>query len=206
MCYTLLRFEHYKPGEQRFGRELVKHAVVMVHETGNEWTLNHRLFDGVELGTHFVFGDNHEILRITEEQIPVEVQKIKDQREEARLEALRIREANIATGRFIYEEHKDSYRPGSFWQIQREIISEDHADFKRVAFERLNQGRTQSLGPTLASVSMGSSSRLDEFLALAQEGDRLELVNAYRDPLAASTDFSLVRGGKSVAHYNISVS
>ena len=199
MCvYTFIRCER---------KDGYKHALVFAHMSGQETTLNNELFDGtrgkkIEENTHFVFGDKHEIIPITEEEIPAEIEKINQRLEAQRQEALRIRAANIATGRFIYEDHPDKYT-GQIWQICRETISDNHTEFKQAALDRLNKGRSGS--PVVTSVSFGAN-RLDEFLTEAKEGDRLEWYDAYRDPMAASSGLQLVRDGVPFKSYTISVS
>ena len=188
-----------------------KSAECLVHETGRETTFNDKLFDGIPEGSNFIFDREKgtKVVVISEEEIPECLEQVAEGRRQREEEAARIHAEKEATGRFRWWKFEDTYKPGTFWECEAETVADELEDFWEAAADVMTRHRGPSrpkLTPDDIKDYGVPHSPIKEFFNMAQEGDTLEYVVAYRDPLAASGDMQIRRDGETVAYYNIWVS
>jgi hypothetical protein len=184
-------------------------ADALIHGTdGKKTTFNHKLFEEVPVGTHFVmdrtkrYPDNPVVI-IKEDNIPV---ILKQDEEDARAakEAYEKKKAeNIATGRFKYWYTDSKYNQSGKAENILETLTEDYDKFWEKLAEVINDGSRISGKPRevpLTVDQLKQESRYIKFMELAQPGDKLEWYSWNGGFLAYSAGPHITRGEECVAY------
>jgi hypothetical protein len=173
-------------------------------ESGKETTFNDKLFDNVPQGTCFMLKEGGGIETFPEEKLEEYFEAWRGICQHREEEAKRIRTEKEASGRFRWWSFPDTYKEGMVWECEAERVADKVEDFWEAVAHVMSSRTFRKIPLTVEQIK--KNERLIKFMDSAEEGDILEYVVAYRDPLAASGDLQIVRDGFPVAHYNLWVS
>jgi len=186
-------------------------AEALIHGTNNKTTsFNHRLFDGMEIGTNFAFDNSksypdNPVFIITEEQIPGILKEDESNQKTAK-EAYEKRKAeNIASGKFIY--WYSDFRGGKAENI-RKTLSDNYDEFWQVIYETIKNDKYTSGGlkDNFSVADLKQHEHFAKIMKQAQPGDRLEWYSWNGGFLAYSAGFQISRAGEPIYYSAMVVS
>ena len=197
-AYKFLRIEETETKHGKY-----KHAVCLNHASGKEITFNDKLFEKILPGSNVTFNHNLKypegVVVITEDQIQPILADDARAHQAMLDEAERVKQANIATGRFKY--YYTDFRQGKAENIE-EFLTNKREDFMQTVVDILNEGSRMMGKPRetkLTVEQMSKDERLMEFMKLYEPGDELVWYSWNGGFLAYSAGPALRRGGNLVA-------
>lgn len=182
-------------------------ADALIHGTdGRKTTFNHRRFENIAVGSHFIMDYNksypdNPVTIIDEAVIPEILAHDKKAAAEAQAEYEKKRAENIATGRFKY--WYTDFRGNSAENIL-ETLSTNYDEFWQKLADVLNEGSYLGGRPKenkLTVEDMKKDERLAKFMEHAQPGDKLDWYSWNGGFLAYSAGPHITRGEECVAYH-----